>query len=188
MVKKIPLIIFLLGMLQNYASAQFSVFSTFKIEAESATNSYPGTADTWTNITEAAAFGNTAVFVGPDDGDNFNNVGNCCGAGVSNAAHLEFNVNLPTSGTWTVLVRVRDGGGNSYHIGANGAIKATVNGGIGANYTWIATQITGLVAGANIIDIWEREDGLIIDQIVISNDFTCNVCLLYTSPSPRDRG
>ena len=55
-------------------------------------------------------------------------------------------------------------------------------------YTWISTAEVISLLGAKPIFVDIRQDTWNMDETLLETAITDNTCLLYTSPSPRDRG
>lgn len=148
---------------------------TLSFQAEDFTSSSPSTGqddDTWTQVADPSASNGFAMQSLDNDGTIYNALPDCCdGVGPEEAALMNFQVNLPTSDDYYIFVYSRRDNGSfsddSYHIGVNGVRNSTINS-IGDEYGWSTDTLTGLSAGANTINIWQREDAVLIDRIVLS--------------------
>ena len=129
----------------------------------------------WTLTTAQSGFsGAGAMTPDPNNGTASNK---------TNSTEMTFDVELSTTGTYYVWARVFAAtvNDNSLHMGHNGiasAKKMDSPDNIGTwNWTNIDTkgnrvlmELTG--AGLNVINVWMREDGLILDKIVLTTDDT----------------
>ena len=127
----------------------------------------------WTFTTaQAGHSGAGAMTPDPNDGTASNK---------TNSTEMTYDVELTTTGTYYVWVRVFAAtvNDNSLHMGHNGdasAKKIDSPDNMGSwNWTNIDTKgnrvsMTFSTAGANTINAWMREDGLILDKIVLTTD------------------
>jgi hypothetical protein len=145
-----------------------------------------GSADSWEETTAFAGYSGTAAMqVGPDDNTFFNN-------NVGTAPVLSFEVNFNQTGTHYLWVRCRqpdvDGdSGDSLHGGINRTLSpeaeyifraGDANGySIGANWVWagknnssVRVSIEVPTAGLHTVNLWPREDGIIVDKILLTPD------------------
>lgn len=146
------------------------------VEAENYDRSYTGTAgDVWNTATATAGYSGDGYLISePNDGTN---------AGDStNGAMVEYDVSFETTGTYYVSIRTAsqnsNGQDDSSHVGLNGT-PATYGGvGLGRNNTswgWV-DSVSGRVtvevttAGTHTLNLWQREDGALVDKIVLSTD------------------
>ncbi len=104
---------------------------------------------------------------------------------VSSSPRLDYNVSFETTGTWYVWVRgyaYTPSDDDSCHVGLNGAAVATSDRmGDFPDGDWFWSNVTrdGPVAtleisaaGFNEINVWMREDGLVIDKLILTTDPT----------------
>ncbi len=104
---------------------------------------------------------------------------------VSSSPRLDYNVSFETTGTWYVWVRgyaYTPSDDDSCHVGLNGAAVATSDRmGDFPDGDWFWANVTrdGPVAtleisaaGFNEINVWMREDGLVIDKLILTTDST----------------
>jgi len=116
---------------------------------------------------------------------------------VENAPRLDFQVNFTKTGThyvW-ILAYGMDGNADSMHAGLDGEAIATCDrlSGINANYTWSngtmdpedsTFEVTS--TGLHTLNIWMREDGSVIDKIVLTTN--PNYTPTGTGPEESHRG
>jgi len=111
----------------------------------------------------------------PDGGTNINT------GYVTTSPHLDFEVAFQKTGTYSVWVRAwgPDGSGDSVHAGLDGQAIATCDRmqGWTSVYAWSkATMDTApstfdvTTAGVHVVNIYMREDGLIVDKIVLTTN------------------
>jgi len=117
-----------------------------------------------------------ALMAGPDLGRNIND--------ISQSPRADFQINVPAPGTYYVWVHgyAKDGGSDSLHVGLNGVL---VDGGYqmarftfdGSASSWSNRNMSGTrvsftvsEAGEHTLNLWMREDGLLVNKIVISQD------------------
>ncbi|MCP4945262.1 MAG: PKD domain-containing protein, partial [Planctomycetaceae bacterium] len=131
--------------------------------------------DMWVETTSQADFSGTGAMEStPDDGDLIKK------NSVSSSPHMTYDVDFTTTGSYIVWVRLfavnADAG--TIHAGINGNPSASKmeTTTIGA-WTWTnvntksALQTIAVTsAGVNTIDIWMREDGSMIDKIILTTD------------------
>ncbi len=100
---------------------------------------------------------------------------------VSNAPRLDFRVNFVKTGTHYVWVRGIGATGNddSVHVGLNNAANTTADriSNLSTNWTWTKATMDGPVATINVpstgvhnVNLWMREDGVIVDKLVITSN------------------
>jgi hypothetical protein len=137
--------------------------------------------DSWSGYTATAGYsGSGAMQAGPDDED---------GTSVSAAnaptgsPRLDFKVSFSSTGTHYVWIR---GHGDSFnddsvHVGLNGSIPAggqDFGGFTASGYGWdnsgasTPVMISVPSAGVHTFSIWMREDGVVVDKVVITDDIT----------------
>ena len=104
----------------------------------------------------------------PDDGNN--------AFDTTNGPIVGYNITLQTNGTYYLWDRfaAANGGGDSIHIGVNG--NALTYGGVGFGapdnnaWNWKKIEVSIASTGNNSIEVWMREDGVMIDSILITTD------------------
>jgi alpha-tubulin suppressor-like RCC1 family protein len=145
------------------------------VEAENASANTAGVTDSWQAVSELAASGGNALQSAPDDGTAY------VASAIASSPLLSFEVTMTQSGVYDVWVRGRAGGASrtasdSVHVGLNGTLPATSDdiSFFGTTYSWQRrtpsgnAQITIPSAGSHRIDVWMREDGFIVDKLVLS--------------------
>ena len=130
----------------------------------------------------AGASGTNYMQVLPDANIN---VGNA--PGFTNGAQLDFKIEFNRAGTHYLWVRGGDpnagGAGDSVHAGINGEIVTTATQISGAptfnvtGWNWVGningdtrTRIEVLSAGTHTVNFWMREDGFLMDKIILTTD------------------
>ncbi|PIR70266.1 MAG: hypothetical protein COU46_02535, partial [Candidatus Niyogibacteria bacterium CG10_big_fil_rev_8_21_14_0_10_42_19] len=130
----------------------------------------------WVADSTAGYSGTGAMKAMPDSGINQNT-----GYAV-NSPELEYRINFVKTGTHYVWVRgwALDGSSDSVHAGLDGAEISTADrilvGSFGS-WVWTKATMDGINASINVspiglhtLNIWMREDGFIIDKIVLTTD------------------
>jgi hypothetical protein len=148
---------------------------TVIIEAENFADQASGsvTASLWIANTDYAGYsGSTAVMV-PDNDVNADL--------TTNGPRLDFPIRLDTAGDYYIFVRGRahsnSGGNDSVHAGIDGTAYTLSGYGLTGytavdNYNWRRwdTPVTIPTDGQHTFNIWMREDGMIIDQVMLSTN------------------
>ena len=147
------------------------------MEAENYHQSIDRGDHSWSTNTDNAGFsGASSMLVGPDSETIIT-------ADVpTTSAELLFDVDVTTTGDYYIWVRMwaTDSDANSVFVGANGALNASTKGlqtqTLG-EWIWLRDARGGQAlthnlgsAGAHTISVWMREDGTIIDKVVVTND------------------
>jgi hypothetical protein len=150
----------------------------FAFEAEqwmgTAAGSGSAAGSAWFGRVDGGASNGVAVETQPDSGVN-------TGVGA-NGPRIDYSVFVTSPGLYYVYVRGDSGpgggGSDSIHIGLNGTLMTGAGTGLtgfGGGYSWqryfngIATTVNFTSSGVNTINLWMREDGTIIDRLVISS-------------------
>lgn len=100
---------------------------------------------------------------------------------ATQSPHLAYRAVFEVPGRYYVWVRATAASGDddSLHIGLNGQPVASGERleGISSFWSWTSTRFNGSrsfvdvpAAGEHVIDVWMREDGLIIDKILLTTD------------------
>ncbi len=146
------------------------------IEAEDCKNNVKKGALAWVPVTKPEGFsGKGAMQAMPND-----NVNNDTGF-VEDSPRLDYEVDFPKAGTYIVWVR---GWGeteedNSCHVGLDGKEVETSDriAEFSAEWLWIKDTKDGEDAvikvaapGKHVLNVWMREDGFILDRIVLTMD------------------
>ena len=140
-------------------------------EAENYVTNEPYENHSWVEHTDVEGFsGAAAMQAQPNDGTTSNGI---------KSTHMTYEADFTTGGVYHLWARVyaETVNDNSLHLGDNGAstaVKANQNT-IG-EWSWTnvntknKTLTVDLTAGTNTIDVWMREDGLILDKLVVTTD------------------
>ena len=148
------------------------------IEAEHFSGNLPGVIDDWKLFSDVSASGGKAMAALDDDADGFE------GAGYYTAfsPRMDYVVDFTTSGTHYVWFRMfaTDGGSNSVHVGLDQDPQATadrIETGTFGSWVWTTLAMDGAPAtlevastGEQVVNVWMREDGVMIDKIVLTTD------------------
>ncbi|MGC8888286.1 MAG: immunoglobulin domain-containing protein, partial [Verrucomicrobiia bacterium] len=114
------------------------------------------------------------------------NAGRTIGDNDFNSPRLHYDIYFPAAGNWYIWIRATSAGGgdNSAHVGIDGARTANTtqagNAGIWAtlgSWAWENMRADGAgqmyvnvpSEGVHTITIWMREDGLLVDKIILYN-------------------
>jgi len=102
---------------------------------------------------------------------------------VTGSPHMDFEVNFQKTGTYYVWIRAwgPDGSGDSCHAGLDGQVIATadrITSGTWTNgYAWTDATADNApatfdvaTAGIHVVNIYMREDGLIVDKILLTTN------------------
>lgn len=150
------------------------------IEAENYSSLTPGTgsgaSSSWNTTTTDSPSGGTALIAEPNSGANMSL--------TTNGPRLDYPITFTTPGTYRVWVRMICPSGNdhSIHVGLDG-VCLTNNRGVGmggsaSSWSWFDDvssgdsniSVTIPAAGTYTFNVWMREDGTLIDKIVLSTD------------------
>jgi hypothetical protein len=155
------------------------------MEAEKFDKNTPQGGHTWDFITSPAGFsGAGAMQAMPNTGAGPNAAADY----LANSPRLDFKVIFEKAGTHYIWVRAYapdeaaqpSGNNDSLHAGLNNQAIATSDriSGFGASYTWTNTAYQDPErimfdvpsAGPHTVNIWMREDGAIVDKIVLTTN------------------
>lgn len=151
------------------------------IEAENYDrNASPVGGTSWTFSTAFAGYsGSGAMDTLPNTGRAINEQNH-----ITQSPRLDFCINFPRSGIYYIWLRAyaRSGSDDSLHVGLNGASPDNYNwratGWPAGSYSWArsssATPLRVNVpsAGVHTFNVWMREDGTILDKILLTTDST----------------
>ena len=157
------------------------VGSAVVIEAENYTRQQLGSGEfsnrNWTVITEDTASLEKAVQALPD-------LGGSTRLGLT-GPQLEYDIRFTTPGNYYVFIRTKgpNGNGDSFHVGLDGEAVTTDSGyGMGSKvgfWQWANIANTNQVVLVNVstpglhtLNLWMREDGVMVDKIILSQDNT----------------
>jgi hypothetical protein len=104
----------------------------------------------------------------PDDGDSHS---------VGSGARLEYRVEISTAGSYYIFIR---GKGESYdensvYLGFENLTGTADDTGLSSDGSWIWSRTDGtyyFAAGEHTITVWMREDGAVLDKLVVSTSGT----------------
>ena len=138
-------------------------------EAENFHNNTPQGSHSWSPVTTPAGFSGTgAMRTLPDNGTN---VGTNYAA---NSPRLDYQIDFVTTGLHYVWVRGAGSGGgsNSVHAGLdNQEIPSSAGLSVPKNtYGWVSGSFTVATSGAHTLNIWMREDGTVVDKVLLTTD------------------
>jgi hypothetical protein len=127
------------------------------------------TGDTWNPFAAGAASGGQAMQVGPDNGSFWtSNV-------TTTAPMLEFKVNF-TAGSFFLHLRgdASNGSNDSCWGGIDGVLNATLFDypETSGSWAWRTVSLGSIAAGIHNVNVWAREDGFILDKVVITTSST----------------
>ncbi|GDY22270.1 hypothetical protein LBMAG56_36170 [Verrucomicrobiota bacterium] len=99
----------------------------------------------------------------------------------ANSPQVDFQIDFKKTGTHYLWLRGIGPSGNddSCHVGVDGTVAPTASNVIGfpASWTWARSRAGGGVAtisiptvGTHVVSVWMREDGLILDKLVLTTD------------------
>jgi hypothetical protein len=154
------------------------------LEAEHFVSNVGVGAHGWSAVSPSGSSGRASLQALPNVGENIDT------GFVADSPRLDYAVNFPAAGTYYVWIRGRGltGSDDSLHVGLNGRGSGTADRISGFADTWGWTNetmdkqratIVVANAGNQVLNIWMREDGLIVDKIVLAQD---------SSLHPRDFG
>lgn len=144
------------------------------MEAEHYSTTVSGSGVTWTAITDSGASGaasNNAMQAAPNAGVS----SSAPGAGV---ARMDFSINVPSGAASNFYVHLRTRAATT----SDDSVWVSIDGGtttyqqMGAlttGYSWRTSNSSfAIPTGLHTITIWMREDGMIVDKIVVKNSST----------------
>jgi glucose/arabinose dehydrogenase len=152
--------------------------------------------DAWTPVTAPAGYsGSGALQALPNDGTIF---ADGTSDYVNGSPELRYRVNFKQAGTYVVWVRGHgpSGSDDSVHVGLDGASVASAEridvvegttGYVWSNQTMAPGTATLTVSqpGVHVVHVWMREDGFVLDKIVLTPDTAFTPSGFGPAPSPR---
>lgn len=157
------------GAFQQTLSGNYGVVV---MEGENATARVTAQSHSWTNTTQSGTSGGTVIQATPDNGLTTDD---------TTGPRADYHVNFQTTGTYYVWVRVWGSAtsSDSIHAGFK-SVLLTGGGGFTSSgdpaFRWDntvgSTRITMNVTSAaiHIFNLWMREDGAMVDKIVLTQD------------------
>jgi hypothetical protein len=149
----------------------------------------------WTATKTVAEFaGDGAMIAGPDSGANLNS------GFTASSPELRYSVKFSTAGVYRVWLRAHmpDGDANSAHVGLDGVAVGTADRMSGpitnasAPWRWFDNTMDGPLATINIttagvhtINLWMREDGFVLDRILLARSTSVFPIGIGPAESPR---
>jgi large repetitive protein len=132
--------------------------------------------DYWSTETDGSE---TVIQALDNDGSLFNNK---TGASVSYAFAIS------NSDNYYIHIRAKAGSGggsdDSYHWDLNDGGLTTENSNLNNSFQWRTYGTNSLNAGTNTLNIYEREDGVIIDKVMLSTESSPTTALNYVVAAP----
>ena len=144
----------------------------------------------WVASTATTGFSGVSYMSGdPNDGSVYKK------PNVGNSPEMTYDVDFTTTGTFYVWVRAwaADDDDNTLHMGLNGVASASkMEVSTYGAWEWTNVNMKNKVvtinvtsAGVNTINLWMREDGLLVDKIVLTNDAAFTPTGTGPAESPR---
>lgn len=148
------------------------------MEAEHFTTNTTQGGKSWTASTASSPSGGQALIATPDTGAAVNT------GYTTGSPRLNFDVTFAQAGTYQVWVRGRAGGSvaadsDSLHVGLDnvGVASADRITGFAATFGWSRATIDNVnatlsvpSAGLHTVNLWMREDGFVVDKLVLTRD------------------
>jgi hypothetical protein len=118
---------------------------------------------------------------------------------VANSPRLDFRVNFTRTGTHYVWVRGIGPNGNddSVHVGLDGQAVASADriSSFATGYSWTRNTMDGVVATINVatagvhtVNLWMREDGTVVDKLLLTTNTSYTPTGTGPAQSPRSGG
>jgi glucose/arabinose dehydrogenase len=144
----------------------------------------------WSSEATAGASGGAALRATPNNGANVDT------GYTTNSPRLDFRVTFVKTGTHYVWVRGIGANGNddSIHAGLSGAASTSSDrmSSFGTAWTWSKATMDGASAtlsvpstGTHTVNLWMREDGFVVDKIVLTTSSTYVPSGTGPAESPR---
>ncbi|MEI9948802.1 MAG: LamG-like jellyroll fold domain-containing protein [Pseudomonadota bacterium] len=144
----------------------------------------------WNLTTNSGSSGGQALTVSPDNGLTVNT------GYATTSPELRFQVAFVTTGTYQVWLRGigPNGDGDSCHAGLDGTAPASADriSTFGTSFGWSKTSIDGPAATLNVtsagvhtVNLWMREDGFVLDKIVLTTSTSFTPSGTGAAESPR---
>jgi hypothetical protein len=163
------------------------------IELENYDAKTSGSGHAWSFVTPTGASGAGAMEATPNNGANINS------GYVASSPRMDFPVNFVKTGVHHVWIRGIGASGtdDSLHVGLGGAAVATADriSGFGGSIGWSQSTMDGAVAritvsnpGVHTVNVWMREDGMVVDKLVLTVNASYRPSGTGPAESPRDNG
>jgi hypothetical protein len=145
------------------------------MEAEHFHTNVPRGSDSWSLVSNGSASGGQVLQCGPDNGTSINT------GYVTTSPEARFQVQFATTGTYHVWLRGIgvNADGDSCHAGIDGTGPASADriSSFGSALGWSRSTMDGATATINVatpglhtISIWMREDGFVLDKILLTTN------------------
>jgi hypothetical protein len=136
----------------------------------------------WVEVLPGGYSGSGAMMASPNNGTNINT------GYVTSSPRLDYRVYFSQAGTYYVWVRGMGATDkdDSVHVGIDNAAVDTSDKitGFGSTWTWSQQTMDSPVAtvtipspGMHTVNVWMREDGFVIDKLVLTTTTDCPECL-----------
>jgi hypothetical protein len=139
------------------------------MEAEHYTSKTAASGVDWNSVTDASASGSTAMQALP-------NTGAGSAAPGSTVARLDFQINVPTAGSYYVHARTIAATTTDDSIWVSidgGTVTYQQMGALTTGYSWRTSGSSfAIPAGLHSITVWMREDGIVVDKLVVKSSST----------------
>ena len=166
------------------------------MEAEHFATSVTQGGHSWVLESDAAASSGQALRASPDNGAAVNT------GYTTNSPRLDFRVVFAQTGTYHVWLRGRaagsdTGSSDSAHAGLDGAAIASSDrlSSFVAGFSWRKSTMDGPVAtfsvsstGLHTVNVWMREDGFVVDKVLLTTDAGFTPSGLGPAETPRETG
>ncbi len=163
------------------------------IEAEHFHSNTPQGGHQWSAVTTPAGFsGGGAMKATPDNDTNINT------GYVANSPRLDFQINFVKTGTHYVWLRGfgESGSDDSVHAGLDGQAVANADriGSFPWGWNWLKKTMDGggtparievSALGQHTLNIWMREDGFVVDKIVVTSNASYTPTGVGPAESPQ---
>lgn len=146
---------------------------------------------TWEETFPSGYSGSATMIASPNTG-TLNNTGY-----VSNSPMMEYQVTLVKTGTHYIWVRGigSSGSDDSVHVGLDGqAVSTSDRIELPSSLNWSEDTMDGVVArvevdlpGLHTVNVWMREDGAVIDKLVMTTNANYSISGQGPAESPRGR-
>jgi uncharacterized repeat protein (TIGR02543 family) len=158
------------------------------MEAENYTSEAGGTG------VAAACTWDEVYTVSGDSGDSMQalpNTGVNPGDGSTIGPRMDYKVNFNTTGVYYLFVRMpaRDGGDNSVNYGLDNSLAGSNLNSTAGEWRWPkgAAGITVSSTGYHTLNIWMREDGMIVDKVILTTNASYYLAGTDLGPAESER-
>jgi hypothetical protein len=145
----------------------------------------------WTSYTATAGYSGASALQATSNTGVNNDTGY-----VANSPRLDFRINFVRTGVHYVWIRGLGLNGNddSVHVGLDGAAVGTADriSSLGTSYGWTNSTMDGVRAtinvtttGLHVLNVWMREDGTVVDKVLLTTSASFVPSGVGPAPSPR---